>query len=83
MVNWDDVADKAEKSPRGLVSGYLEDVDEVDLIVIAAKKKDGSIDVSWSWDSGGERDYGSLVLIGMLETAKAELLGEQRDGLDH
>lgn len=75
-INWDDVAANAELSPRVQLANALESADDMQRLVLVWQDTSGVIHIGWTWDdSEGERS--SLGIIGMLETAKHNVLMEQ------
>ena len=68
-VNWDEVAYKAENSPRAVLAEYLAMADDLrSVIVVTVKNADAEGD-SYSYNSSGSR----FEVIGLLRAALRHL----------
>ena len=73
-VSWDDVANEAQVSPRGLLADALARADEIGNIIVIYHI-DGAQYHSSNVDS-------TAMMIGMLETTKYETLREMYEGAE-
>ena len=69
MIDWDKVADDAEHTPRGLLSEFLTDADEIDTIVIIARKYNAGTGDTVRYETSGS----TFTALGLVQWAKAEL----------
>ncbi len=68
-INWDEVAEEADGTPRALLADALAQVDDVEDVIIITKNKEGQMR---RWISTA----GVIHTVAMLEMAKSWTLGE-------
>ena len=66
MIDWDKVADDAEKTPRGLLAEFLADIDEIDTIVIIARRYDPGEGDTVRYETSGS----AFTALGLVQWAK-------------
>ncbi len=73
MIDWDDVLEDADATPRSVLAEWLGRVEEIELciVVVLYKEEDGHLGsrVNYTANSAGD-----VVSLGMLETAKGLIL---------
>lgn len=68
-INWDEVAQEADDSPRSLLAEVLARADDIEGVVILVKGKDG---IQRRWNSVQSEEH----IVAMLELAKFAVLQE-------
>ena len=77
-IDWNDVVEEAQVSARAILADWLALADEYVQIVLVGEKRDGEVFTAWTFES--KQGDSSLTLVGLLETAKFELLSRQERG---
>lgn len=65
-INWDEVAQEADDTPRSILAEVLGIADDIESVVVLIEDKDGA---QRSWWAASEKD-----VIAMLELAKFNFL---------